>query len=182
MAWRIQSMRPEHLLSSLDLVERVFTAWDGPAEGALVRQLVEEIRAGAYHVPALELLMLDEEDRELGYAMFSRFPIEGRYADELLLLSPVGVEMAYQRRHISRDLIEYGFEKAREMGFKAVLVEGNPDNYRSRGFEPSYRYGVEAGPRVQLPHPDCLMVKALVEDGLTGIHGLVDYGMYRALT
>lgn len=182
MPWKIASMSPEHLASSREMVARVFAEWNGPAEGELVRRLVQEIRAGVYYVPGLELLMLDEDDRELGYAMFSRFPIEGRYADELLLLSPVGVETAYQRRHISRDLIEYGFEKARELGFKAVLVEGNPDNYRSRGFEPSYRYGVEAGPRIQLPHPDCLMVKALVKDGLSGIHGLVDYGMYRSLT
>ena len=65
--------------------------------------------------------MVDESDAVIGYAMFSRFHIEGRYEDELLILTPVAVRTAYQRQHISKDLIEYGFAKAKEMGFRAVL-------------------------------------------------------------
>ena len=40
----------------------------------------------------------------------------------------------YQRQHISREMMEFGFEKAAALGYKAVIVEGNPRNYRSRGF------------------------------------------------
>ena len=80
--------------------------------------------------------------------MFSRFHIEGKYENELLLLSPVAVKTDLQRQHISKDLLEYGFKKATEMGFKAVLVEGNPKNYNSRGFESSYKFGIEAGKNI----------------------------------
>lgn len=181
MVRTIKTMESKYLLSSLKLVEDVFTECDSPEEGKVVRRLVEEIRAKKYYLPGLELVMVNENDVVIGYAMFSRFHIEGKYENELLILTPVAVKTEMQRQHISKDLLEYGFEKAKEAGFKAILVEGNPRNYRPRGFQPSYKFGIEAGPKIKLPHPDCLMAKELVGGALTGIHGLVDYSFYEAL-
>lgn len=177
----IRPMEPKYLLPSLELVEDVFAKWDSPEEGRTVRRLVEEIRAKKYYIPELELIMVNERDEVIGYAMFSRFHIEGKYENELLLLTPVAVKTELQRRHISRELIEYGFHAARGLGFRAVLVEGNPQNYTSRGFVPSYRHGIQAGPNIRLPNPDCLMVKELAAGGLEHIAGLVDYSFYEAL-
>ena len=84
----IRSMEEKYLQPSLELVEDVFAKWDGPEEAAVVRSLVEEIRAKKYSLPELELVMVNEDDLILGYAMFSRFHIEGRYEDELLILTP----------------------------------------------------------------------------------------------
>lgn len=177
----IKSMENKYLFSSLELVEDVFSKWDSPEEGKVVRQLVEEIRSKKYYLPQLELVMVNEDDEVIGYAMFSRFHIEGRYENELLLLTPVAVKTELQRQHISKDLLEYGFERAKEMGFKVILVEGNPQNYNSRGFQPSYKFGIEAGKNIRLPHPDCLMVKELEKGMLDKMSGLVDYAFYQAL-
>ncbi|MBQ4579172.1 MAG: N-acetyltransferase [Clostridia bacterium] len=177
----ITSMKPEYLLPSLELVEQVFTEHENAQEGALVRRLVEEIRSKKYYLPELELLML-EDGVPVGYVMFSRFHIEGRYEDRLVLLSPACVRTDLQRQGISRELIEYGKRRAAEMGFTAAMVEGNPANYRSRGFNTSARHGIIAGPNIHLPHEDCLMVAELVPGGLTGIHGMVDYGFYDVLS
>lgn len=177
----IKSMEHKYLMPSLDLVEDVFTKYDCEAEGKKVRQLVEEIRSKKYYVPELELVTVDEEDNVIGYAMFSRFHIEGKYEDELLILTPAAVKTELQRQHISKELLEYGFEKAKGMGFKAILVEGNPRNYNPRGFEASYHYGIEAGPNIKLPHRDCLMVKELADGALDNMSGLVDYSFYEAL-
>ena len=177
----ITSMKPEYLQSSLDLVEQVFTEYDSPEEGRTVRALVEEIRSKEYYLPELELLML-EDGQPVGYVMFSRFHIEGRYTDRLVLLSPAAVKTSCQRQGISRELIEYGFKKAAAMGFTAAMVEGNPANYRSRGFNTSARCGIVAGPSIHLPHEDCLMVAELTPGGLEGITGVVDYSFYQTLT
>ncbi|QUA52859.1 GNAT family N-acetyltransferase [Aristaeella lactis] len=177
----IKSMENKYLIPALDLVEDVFTTWDSPEEAKTVRALVEEIRAKKYYLPELELIMVDETDRILGYAMFSRFHIEGKYEDELLILTPVAVRTEYQRQHISKELIEYGFEKAAALGYKAVLVEGNPKNYNPRGFVTSADRGIVAGPSIHLPHPACLMVKELVPDALEHISGTVDYSFYDTL-
>lgn len=177
----IKSMENKYLLPSLDLVEDVFTKWDSSEEGKAVRQLVEEIRVKKYYIPELEIIMVDENDEVLGYAMFSRFHIEGKYENELLILTPVAVKTELQRQHISKDILEYGFDIAKSMGFKAILVEGDPRNYNNRGFQPSYKFGIEAGPDIKLPHPDCLMIKELEMGALDKINGLVDYSFYEAL-
>lgn len=177
----IKPMEDQYLLSSLKLVEDVFAEWDSPEEGKTVRRLVEEIRAKKYYVPDLDLLMLNEDDEIIGFAMFSRFHIEGRYENELLILTPVAVKTEMQRQHISKDLLEYGFERAKEAGFKAILVEGDPKNYNPRGFQSSYKFGIEAGPNIKLPHPDCLMVKELEDGALDRMYGSVDYSFYDAL-
>lgn len=177
----MKPMEEKYLRPSLDLVEDVFTKYKDPEEGRVVRRLVEEIRSKKYYLPELELIMVDEADRLLGYAMFSRFHIEGKYENELLLLTPVAVKTELQRQHISKELLEYGFQKAKEMGYKAVLVEGNPRNYNPRGFQPSYRYGIKAGQKIKLPHPDCLMVKELEPGALDEMSGTVDYSFYETL-
>ena len=177
----IKVMEEKYRLPALDLVEAVFTAHADAEEGKLVRSLVEEIRAKRWYLPELELIMVNEMDEVIGFVMFSRFHLGGKYEDELLLLSPVAVKTELQRQHISRDLIEYGFEKAAAMGYQAVIVEGNPQNYRSRGFVTSAPFGITAHESVGLPAPECLMVKALIPGGLSGIHGEVCYSDYECL-
>ena len=178
----IISMEEKYRTPAADLVEEVFTEHENTAEGKLVRQLVEEIRSKKYYLPELELIMVNESDEVIGYAMFSRFHIEGRYENELLLLTPVAVKTALQRQHISKEILEYGFAKAKEMGYTAILVEGNPRNYNARGFVSSYKHNILAGPAIHLPHPDCLMIKELVPGALEHIHGTVDYSFYHTLT
>ena len=177
----IKTIEEKYLNPTLDLVEQVFTAHSDAEEGALVRALVEEIRSKRFYLPELELVMVDENDTPIGYCNFSRFHLGGKYEDELLLLSPVAVKTELQRQHISKALIEYGFEKAAALGYKAVIVEGNPRNYRSRGFRTSADFGITAHESVGLPAPECLMVRELVPGGLNGIRGQVCYSDYECL-
>jgi len=178
----IKSMEEKYLVPSLELVEAVFTAHENAEEGKLVRSLVEEIRSKRFYLPELELIMVDgDTDAVLGYIMFSRFHLQGKYEDELLILTPAAVKTELQRQHISKELIEYGFKKAKSMGYQAVIVEGNPMNYRSRGFVTSAHFGITAHESVGLPAPECLMVKELVPGGLDGIQGQVSYADYQCL-
>ena len=178
----IKSMEEKYLFPALELVETVFTEHSDAEEGKLVRTLVEEIRAKRFYLPELELVMVDgDTDEVIGYVMFSRFHLEGRYENELLLLSPAAVKTQLQRQHISKELIEYGLEKAAAMGYKACIVEGNPMNYRNRGFATSADYGITAHESVGLPAVECLMVRELVPGGLAGIHGQVCYSDYECL-
>ena len=177
----IKTIEEKYLNPTLDLVEQVFTAHSDAEEGALVRALVQEIRSKRFYLPELELVMVDENDSPIGYCNFARFHLGGKYEDELLLLSPVAVKTELQRQHISKALIEYGFEKAAALGYKAVIVEGNPRNYRSRGFRTSADFGITAHESVGLPAPECLMVRELVPGGLNGIQGEVCYSDYECL-
>ena len=181
MERNIHAIVPDEREKALDFVERVFAEYADAAEGRTVRGLVEEIRAKKYYLPELELVTTDENGEIIGYAMFSRFHIEGRYENELLLLSPVAVKTELQRRHISKELLEYGLDKARALGYQVVLVEGNPRNYRARGFVTAADHGIVPGPNIHLPHIDCLMALELVPGAFEHIHGVVDYGFYDTL-
>lgn len=178
----IRTVSEKYKNASLDFVEKVFTEYENAKEGKMVRNLVKEIRIKKYYLPELDLIMVNENDEIIGYCMFSRFHIEGRYENELLLLSPVAVKTELQRQHISKELIEYGLEKAKKLGYKAVIVEGNPANYRSRGFKTSADYDVIASDKIHLPSIDCLMICELVSGGLDDIYGIVDYSFYETLT
>lgn len=129
----------------------------------------------------LELVALDESGAIVGYVMFSGFSIEGRYEGELLLLSPAAVRTDLQRQHISKDMIEYGFQQAEKMGYTAVLVEGNPKNYHARGFRTVADFGIVPGHSVHLPYIECLMVKELRAGALARIKGTVEYDFYEML-
>jgi serine/threonine protein phosphatase PrpC len=97
----ITAMKPEYLVPALELVEEVFTEHENADEGKLVRRLVEEIRSKEFYLPELELLML-EDGEVVGYVMFSRFHIEGKYTDRLVLLSD-GVWESEETQSLLRD-------------------------------------------------------------------------------
>lgn len=177
----IKTVDPRDYQRTLDFVYEVFSESENNEEGLLVKTLVNEIRSKKYYEKELDLMMVNENDEVIGLALFSRFHIEGKYENELLLLSPVAVKSEYQRQHISKDLIEYGINKARKLGYKAILVEGNPLNYRSRGFKTSADYGIYAHESIHLPAKECLMVLALKDNALDNIHGYVNYDFYETL-
>lgn len=176
-----KSMEDKYLLPALDLVQTVFTEHENADEGKLVRSLVEEIREKDTYIKELELIAVDEKDEVVGYVMMSGFHLNGNYKGKLLILTPAAVKTSLQRRHISKKLIEFGFEKAVLMGYEAVIVEGNPANYRSRGFVTARDHGILPGKTVHLPAIECLMVKELKEGALINFKGTVEYTDYKAL-
>ena len=177
----IRTVRAEEYESSAEFVKKVFTASEDEGSGELVKSLVYEIRENKYYVPELDLVMTDGDGEIIGFALFSRFHLEGKYEDELLILTPVAVKTELQRRHISKELIEFGLMRAAELGYCVCLVEGNPRNYNARGFKTSAQYGIFAHETVGLPAPECLMAIELKRGALDRIRGSLDYRFYKSL-
>ena len=139
MKRRIQTIEERQKREALDFVEKVFTEYQDETEGRVVRALVEEIRGKKFYIPELELVALDESGAIIGYVMFSGFSIEGRYEGELLLLSPAVVRTDLQRQHISKDMIEYGFQQAEKMGYWRMILETG--EFLERSVRLYHRYG-----------------------------------------
>lgn len=70
---------------------------------------------------------------------------------------------------------------AAALGYTAVIVEGNPQNCRSRGFVTSADYGITAHTSVGLPAPECLMVRQLAPGTFGRITGVAAYDDYECL-
>ena len=177
----IRTVKADEFEKSALFVKKVFTESEDEESGTLVGNLVREIRSKKYYLPELDLVMVDENNEIVGCVMFSRFHLDGKYDDELLLLSPVAVKTELQRQHISKELIEFGLKKAKELGYSACIVEGNPKNYNPRGFKTSQDFDIFAHESVGLPAPECLMVQELKEGALEHIKGGVEYSFYEAL-
>ena len=72
-------MKDKYLETSAQFVEDVFTDSEGKESAKIVKQLVLEIRSKRFYLPELEFIMIDEVDNIFGYAMFSRFHLEGKF-------------------------------------------------------------------------------------------------------
>ena len=69
--------------------------------------------------------------------MFMKTIIEaddGRVID-VLTMGPIGITPKLKRRGYGKALLDYSLEKAAEMGFGAVLFEGNIGFYGKSGFD-----------------------------------------------
>ena len=98
MTRTIKTSQKGFLEESLDFVEKVFTESEDAESGKLVRSLVKEIRSKRFYVPELDLVMVNEENCVIGLAIFSKFHLDGKYENQLLLLSPVAVKTDLQRQ------------------------------------------------------------------------------------
>ena len=68
------------------------------------------------------------------------------------------------------------------MGFKGVIVEGDPNYYHRFGFKTSTEFGIYASSKNLPPSPDNLMALELSKSSLKDISGEVDYSIYKALS
>ena len=93
----------------------------------------------------------------VGHALFSRL----RAPSAALALGPVAVAAERRRRGVAAAMIEAGLDRAREEGWAAVVVVGDPSYYPRFGFSRDAVRGMScryAGP--------ALMGLALAEGGL----------------
>lgn len=82
-----------------------------------------------------------------------------------LTLGPVAVEPGLQRHGIGKRLIELSFERARELGFEAIVLFGDPANYVARGFVSCKRLGMSLEGGV---HPAAMLAREIVSGALAG--------------
>ncbi len=95
---------------------------------------------------------------------------DGDNKHEALLLGPLSVPLACRNQGIGGRLIEESRRLAREMGYGAVFLVGDPAYYGRFGFEPTVRYGIRDTHGI----PDeYVMVCQLEEAALSGISGTV---------
>ncbi|PFG05340.1 N-acetyltransferase [Bacillus sp. es.034] len=176
---KIRPVKKEEYRYIEDFVFEIFghtTFSDGVIEKALVR----EIREKPYYIPQLDLVV-EEEGKIIGHFILSNLPISHRHEHEILMLSPVSVSINKQRHGVGTFMLKEGIALAEEMGFKGIIVEGDPRYYQRFGFRTSTEFGIFASEKNLPPSDENLMAMELCENGMGNISGEVDYSIYRAL-
>lgn len=133
--------------------------------------LVERLRKSESFIPELSLIA-EKEAEIVGHILLTKIRIVSeKESYDSLILAPVSVKPEYQNQGIGGQLIRAAHEKAKELGYKSVVLLGHKDYYPRFGYEKTSKYGIE------LPFgaaEEYCMVVELVEKGLKGVSGMVE--------
>lgn len=117
--------------------------WNLSVPGADEHYLVHVMRDHADFIPQLDFV-IELDGQIIANIMYTKTKLidESGRAKEILSFGPVCVMPKYQRMGYGKILMEHSFAKAIEMGYDAIVIFGNPDNYVSRGFKSCIRYNI----------------------------------------
>jgi putative acetyltransferase len=96
-------------------------------------------------------LLAEPDGVPIGHVQLSRGWVDAApRLVEVLVLSPLGVAPAYQRRGVGRALCEAALEHARRLDAPAVFLEGDPGYYARLGWQRASAQGFTA-PSARIP-------------------------------
>ena len=117
--------------------------WNVYRPGCSEHYVIHVLRDDPAFVKELDFVM-ERSGRLIGQNMFMRTVIEaddGRVIP-VLTMGPIGITPELKRRGYGKTLLDYSLRKAAEMGFGAVLFEGNLDFYGKSGFTYASQLGI----------------------------------------
>lgn len=116
--------------------------WNVYRPGCMEHFVLHILRSDPAFVPELDYV-LEEDGKILAHIAYAQGRLQGEGGTEnMLLFGPVSVLPEIQGRGYGARLIEFTLEKAREMGYPAVVITGSPEYYSRFGFESASRHGI----------------------------------------
>lgn len=143
--------------------------WDVYRPGCSEHLLVHKIRKVPAFVKELSYVACDN-NKIVGNIIYSRARVvnEDNLEYEVLCMGPLSVLPAYQRRGIGSQLLQETLDKARKLGYKAVIIFGNPGFYERFGFKNAQQFMIQTSSGENF---DAFMALELQEGVLDGISG-----------
>lgn len=117
--------------------------WNVYKPGCSEHYVLHVLRDDPAFVKELDFVM-EKDGRLIGQNVFVRTVInadDGRDIDALTM-GPICIAPELKRKGYGKLLLDYSLEKAAEMGFGAVLFEGNIDFYGKSGFDYARKFGI----------------------------------------
>jgi putative acetyltransferase len=167
-------IRPEKESEFSVIYDLIKTAFESaPVSDGSEQDFADKLRAGDGYIPELAMVVEDDNGEIIGHIMLTKMPVktaEGVY--EALLLAPISVILEHRGKGIGTQMIEVVFAKARDMGFGAVILAGDPGYYERFGFKTSTEFGIKN----TNGFPDeNMMLCELVSGALSGVSGTIHF-------
>ena len=117
--------------------------WNVYRPGCSEHYVIHVLRDDPAFVKELDFVM-EQDGRLIGQNMFVKTIIESDNGRTIpvLTMGPIGITPELKRKGYGKALLDYSLEKATEMGFGAVLFEGNIDFYGKSGFTYAREFGI----------------------------------------
>ncbi len=168
----IRSERPEEYGEVENLVRESF--WNVYRPGCSEHYVIHVLRRDPAFVKELDLVM-EQDGRLIGQNMFMRTHIDaddGRVIP-VLTMGPIGITPERKRRGYGKKLLDYSLERAAELGFGAVLFEGNIGFYGKSGFDYARKFGIRYHDLPEGEDDSFFLCRELIPgylDGITGVY------------
>lgn len=171
-------IRPENSLEYEEVNNVIYTAFSeqhGVEIGKfMMKHFIEERKKDSF-IPELSLVAVLENGTIVGeVALHETDIITENGKNTQLTLSQSAVLPQYRMQGIMRMLVEHALNKAKNMGYGAVFLGGDPKLYGRYGFEPSCKYGIFHENRKKWGD-EGFMVCVLKPGALDGITGTTSY-------
>ncbi|MBO6230973.1 MAG: N-acetyltransferase [Ruminiclostridium sp.] len=148
--------------------------WNVYRPGCTEHYVIHVLRDDPAFVRELDFVM-ERDGKLIGQNMFAKTVIngdDGRDTD-VLTMGPICITPELKRKGYGKLLLDYSLGKAAEMGFGAVLFEGNIDFYGKSGFDYSSRFGIRYHDLPADADASFFLCKELRPgylDGITGVY------------
>ena len=117
--------------------------WNVYRPGCYEHYVMHTLRDDPAFVKQLNFVM-EKDGKLIGQNMFMRTIIKADNGSEIpvLTMGPICITPELKRQGYGKKLLDYSLEKAKELGFGAVLFEGNIDFYGKSGFDYGRNFGI----------------------------------------
>ena len=171
----IRPEKPTEYETVNKLIYEAFAEMHGIETGKFMMKHFVEERQKETFVPELSLVAVQKNGTVVGEVALHETGIETKSGKIMqLVLAQSAVLLEYRNQGIMRMLVEHALNKAKEMGYGAVFLGGNPNLYARFGFEPSSRYGIYHKDRDKWGD-EGFMVCLLKSGALDGVTGTTSY-------
>lgn len=143
--------------------------WDLYKPGCDEHLLVNKIRKVSAFVKELDFVAYNK-DTVVGNIIYSKAKVLNKENKEfeVLCMGPITVLPSYQKQGIGSLLMNHSIEKARQLGYKGIIIFGNPDYYHRFGFVDAKEYNIQTSWGDNF---DAFMALELCDGSLTGVSG-----------
>ena len=141
MNYSIRPERKEDYREVENLIRESF--WNVYRPGCSEHYVMHVLRDDPAFVKELDFVM-EQDGRLIGQNMFMRTVINSDKGGDIpvLTMGPISITPELKRKGYGKALLDYCLEKAAEMGFGAVLFEGNILFYGKCGFDYARKFGI----------------------------------------
>ncbi|MBQ1642016.1 MAG: N-acetyltransferase [Oscillospiraceae bacterium] len=170
--YRIRLERKEDYSEVENLVREAF--WNVYRPGCSEHYVIHVLREDPAFVKKLDFVM-EINDRLIGQNMFMKTVIDADDGSEIsvLTMGPICITPELKRKGYGKALLDYSLEKAADLGFGAVLFEGNIMFYGKSGFDYARNFGIRYHDLPEGEDDSFFLCKELIPgylDSVTGIY------------
>ena len=148
--------------------------WNVYRPGCYEHYVLHVLRDDPAFVQELDFVM-EQNGKLIGQNMFMRTVID---ADDgrtipVLTMGPICITPELKRQGYGKKLLDFSLEKAAELGFGAVLFEGNIGFYGKSGFDYARSFGIRYHDLPEGADDSFFLCKELIPgylDGVTGVY------------